>query len=985
MPDLFISYSRRNKDFVQRLHNALSERDRDVWVDWEDIPPSVEWWKEIERGIESANAFIFVISPASAQSEICYREVEHAFDNNKRIVPLVHQEVSGELIDKMHPSIGAHNWIFFNDPAQFDASFETLAETLNTDFDYVRDHTRLQVRALEWERNDHDEGFLLRGEALMEAEQWLAGAASKEPAPSALHTEYIITSQLSRARYQRTRFAFVTGALIVTAILALIAVFQTFEAEANADEAERNANAQATSAAIAERRLQVNISQQFAAESEDALDANDTQLAILLALDSIAAIEPPQPESLLALANAAYAPGVREQFPMTDSVLSLDADNTLVVTGDTSGTLRAQDIQTEAEVFAVALDDSGLATLDMDGDRVVVGTDDGEVILYNVAQQAEVLRWVPHVDGDGFPLALFDVAIQGDRIVTASDGAQAALWDTAGNLLLDYSTFYVGDPDAVINAVDFAPQGDKVALGGVNLIIAGTDTRNAQYFVPRLSEDFHGDPITALAFSTDGDQIVTGSLDTSLKVWDLIDNGVDDREIRLRRTLEAHTEAISHIEYDSAGFTFATASVATENAIILWNTSTLSERARLLQHNDTVQGMAFLNEGLRLLSGGLDRDVYFWDAENGALVRRLTGQLDDIAAVAFSDDGRYAAAGSDDSTVFVWDLTTGERVATLAGHTADVQALAFATTATNNAPLLASAGDDATIIIWDVLAGQNLRTMTGHTSRIEGIAFSPDGLVLASASRDRTVRLWSVLEGEEIAVLEGHRSVVNDVAFSPDGSRLLSGSKDRSVILWGIANRIADSEPLTTFSDIGRGQVTSVAFAPDGRTALVGDSERMFLLDIADGDIIRLYRGHRSTITDVAFSSDGTLALSASADADIVLWDVETGEERLRLEGHRASVNSVAFDPTGTRALSGSSDDTAVLWRIDTVNDLIVWLFNNRVVEREYTCTEREEFGLQPCDAETGIFPTRTPFLTATPGFVPEPTTTPDPMQNSVE
>lgn len=978
MADIFISYSRRNKDFVQNLHRALSERDRDVWVDWEDIPPSVEWWKEIERGIETANAFLFVVSPASAQSEVCYREVEHAVANNKRIVPLLWQDV-GPLYDKLHPSIGAHNWIFFNDPSQFEAAFKTLTETLDTDFEYVRDHTRLQVRAREWERNNREQGFLLSGEALMEAERWLAGAGEKEPAPSPLHTEYIITSQLARARLQRTRFTFVTGALVVTILLALFSVFQTFEATAARADAEDNEATAQSNAATADRRLQENISQNFAQESEDALETNDTQLAILLALDAINALSPPDAEALLALANAAYSPGVRDAFPEGDSVLSLAANDDLVITGDSFGTLIGRDTSTEATRFTVQLSDVGLAALAMDGSLVAVGTDDGEIIVFDIDQQAVTWRWTAHTNpNDNTPLPILDLDLQNGLILSSSAGAQATLWDTTGTLLIDYTTFYVGDLDARVDAVDIAPTGDKVALGGVTLIIAPTAIDPAagrvlsQYFVDRNNSDFHAGNISALSFNNDTTQIVTGGEDTAVKVWDLIETvdstGEIRRNIRLRRSLEAHTEAISEIVYDNAGFTFATASVAAENAIILWNTSTLSERARLLQHNDTVQGMAFVNDGLRLLSGSLDRSIYLWDAENGALVRRLTGQLDDISDVTFSSDGRYAAAGSDDSTVFVWDLTTGDLLPPLAGHTQDVKALDFAADST----LLASGSEDASIIIWEVTTGQNRQTLTGHTGNVESVAFAPDATRLASASRDRTVRIWDTRTGEEIAALSEHRSVVNDVTYSPDGTQILSASKDRSVILWD-ANT---GRVIRTFDNIASGQATSVDFAPDGRTALVGDSERMFLLDLSDGSIIRLYRGHRSTITDVAFSADGALALSASADADIVLWDVESGDERLRLEGHRASVNSVVFDPTGTRALSGSSDDTVVLWRIDTVDDLIVWLFNNRVVDREYTCTERVEFGLPRCDDNTGLFPTRTPFLSATPAPQTTPTLT---------
>ena len=94
MADVFISYSRQDEPFVRRLHQAFVQRERDVWVDWEDIPLTADWWREIQGGIESADTFIFVISPDSAQSEVCYNEADYASENNKRIVPIVYRDLN---------------------------------------------------------------------------------------------------------------------------------------------------------------------------------------------------------------------------------------------------------------------------------------------------------------------------------------------------------------------------------------------------------------------------------------------------------------------------------------------------------------------------------------------------------------------------------------------------------------------------------------------------------------------------------------------------------------------------------------------------------------------------------------------------------------------------------------------------------------------------------------------------------------------------
>ncbi|HEX2908956.1 MAG TPA: toll/interleukin-1 receptor domain-containing protein, partial [Phototrophicaceae bacterium] len=71
MPDVFISYSRKDKEFVRRLVKRLADQNYDVWVDFEDIPAATDWWAEICQGIEGSHTTLYVISPDSLESEYC--------------------------------------------------------------------------------------------------------------------------------------------------------------------------------------------------------------------------------------------------------------------------------------------------------------------------------------------------------------------------------------------------------------------------------------------------------------------------------------------------------------------------------------------------------------------------------------------------------------------------------------------------------------------------------------------------------------------------------------------------------------------------------------------------------------------------------------------------------------------------------------------------------------------------------------------------
>src|SRR5437773_11406458 len=132
--EVFISYSRKDKEFVRRLDEALKRREREAWVDWEGIPPGDTWEKTIYGAIEATHTFIFVLTPDSIASEVCGREIAHAAANNKRLVPIVHRDVAADRVPK---SLGALNWICLRARDDLEAAADTLIWALATEVDWV--------------------------------------------------------------------------------------------------------------------------------------------------------------------------------------------------------------------------------------------------------------------------------------------------------------------------------------------------------------------------------------------------------------------------------------------------------------------------------------------------------------------------------------------------------------------------------------------------------------------------------------------------------------------------------------------------------------------------------------------------------------------------------------------------------------------------------------------------------------------------------
>ncbi|MGB7340056.1 MAG: TIR domain-containing protein [Phototrophicaceae bacterium] len=226
MSDIFVSYSRRDSTFVAELHNKLVAEGHDVWVDWEDIPPTADWWAEIKSAIEEAHIFAFVISPNSVRSDICRDEIQHAIDNNKRFIPILFQEIEDIDAPYVHSAIRSHNWIPFISEDIYESSFKKLTDAFTTEPDYLRRHTRLLVRAKEWITNNRQPSYMLEGAELREFQAWLERSHTREPKPTELQYEYILASQTQRTRNQLRWAGGIIIGFSVVAILSIFAIFQ---------------------------------------------------------------------------------------------------------------------------------------------------------------------------------------------------------------------------------------------------------------------------------------------------------------------------------------------------------------------------------------------------------------------------------------------------------------------------------------------------------------------------------------------------------------------------------------------------------------------------------------------------------------------------------------------------------------------------------------------------------------------------------------
>lgn len=201
-PDLplkiFLSYSRTDIAFADELAAGLEAVGGfDVTIDRDDIHEGEAWRARLGALIAAADTVVFVLSPKSAASPVCRWEVEEAERLSKRILP-----VQAAALDGITPprQLADLNYIRFDPdeagrPRSFVAGLVALRRTLNTNIDWLREHTRLLGRAQEWQLAGRPENRLLSGPDIQLAKTWLNSPPKEAPPPTELHRDFILASE----------------------------------------------------------------------------------------------------------------------------------------------------------------------------------------------------------------------------------------------------------------------------------------------------------------------------------------------------------------------------------------------------------------------------------------------------------------------------------------------------------------------------------------------------------------------------------------------------------------------------------------------------------------------------------------------------------------------------------------------------------------------------------------------------------------------
>ncbi|MFO0761035.1 MAG: hypothetical protein U0359_31445 [Byssovorax sp.] len=325
-----------------------------------------------------------------------------------------------------------------------------------------------------------------------------------------------------------------------------------------------------------------------------------------------------------------------------------------------------------------------------------------------------------------------------------------------------------------VTAVAWSPNGKRMAVAhGEGVSILDTSTYRELVHITGLTKP------RSLAFSPDGTQIVTGSDDRHVRLWDAVSGS-------LLQDFAEHTAEITAVAFSPNGKLVA--STSKDATVKLWDPIKGGPSIRALtDHLAETTAVTFSPNGKWLATGSLDNTARLWDASTGSSIRTLAEHTVWVSGVAFSPDNKWLATSSWDNSVRLWEINprqpdqaSKKPTKVFGEHKDRVATVAFSP----DGKKIATAGWDKTVQIWDPATMATQKTLTGHTLWVTSVAFSPDGKQLASGSWDTTVRLWDPAAGTPIRTLKEIADRVSLAAFSPDGKQIAASSPDRTVRLW---------------------------------------------------------------------------------------------------------------------------------------------------------------------------------------------------------
>lgn len=950
---VFLSYSRKDRERAQRIADVLRDRHFGVFKDTDDILPTEEWRGRLEQLIAEADTIVFLLSPHSASSEVCAWEVDLARSLNKRIAPIVIDDVPAEEIPEPLTHL---NFIFCTERDRFEDAVDSLVSALGTDIEWIREHTRMAGLARRWRDQGKPARLLLRGQDISDAERWRDERPAEAPVLTEAQSGFIAESRRQAIRRQRWWIGGSFAVAAATLALAVVAVWQGLEAdrqrdtaetnairaEQNAAEAQENARRADENAARADARAeeaQRNLDQALRTQSRFLADlgmqqtggrSTDLATAAALALEALPDTTPgpdgkplstrpvtPQAERLLFEATTRN----REQLAMTGhgpgiGSLELSPDGTQLLSTGGDFTPMLWDVETGRRnhvlpphawvLNGVAFSPDGKTVLtsasDPSGhDRNVrlFDADTGNLLKEREAHEKPLLSAV-FVDG-------------GAHIVTTSRASDACIWRTADlskvSCLTDMPAMMFADRSSV------APDGKHVALRMRNDVIVWSIDEPARTRVLRGHEAL----VVGAIYSPDGRTLTTVGGKGSFAIWDSTTGDAIAEPSRLPKV-----EAIQSAVYrpDSARVVFGTRG----GEVIFISVAHAEVYGRYNFDLGEVSALAYDPDGARVAMGGSNARVAVMRADGWEPEVTLEGVDDAVTALVFTADGQRLITGGRNGRIRIWDVQPDSEQVTRFERVAH----GFDQSPDGRYYLVGNRQDASELAMLDLTTRKEIFRLKDFGAQVRIAQFTGEGDRFIVGLWNGRISMHDAADGAELNAIDlsAPRRVIGGIVELDDGRLVVSFHQNGG-----------DAPPvrIVSFDAPDKGETLASPQNPNRMLAITPDQTRLaamsyrevHLWDLTARRRIAVLPDHKAYLRDMAFSPDGTLLATVADDSTVRLWRSSDGSPVHVMEGHGNRpkdwrggdvdfivIESIAFDATGERLITASKDRTARIWDV---------------------------------------------------------------------
>lgn len=544
------------------------------------------------------------------------------------------------------------------------------------------------------------------------------------------------------------------------------------------------------------------------------------------------------------------------------------------------------------------------------------------------------------------------ISDDGRRVLAIDEARVARVWDAA-------TGEQAWSSERSVTAAALSSDGARVAFASddLQIVVTQLDVDGEPVVIDagrRAPTKGHEMPVLSIAFSPDGERLVTGSQDKSARVWHI-------RRKRHVMKLTAHTAEISSVAFSPSGDLVVTAS--RDRTARVWRVAPKYGRLSKLSHPGQVVQATFRDEDQVItVTGG---EVYNWNASGFGepMIYRGHDYAVRVAYIASGGDRHEQMFTIDSNGIGrTWDLSSSNDgfFTSLRRHRQAISGAAFTP---GGKPV--TAGRDGLVCLWH---GPRCEWINrGDRSEIFAMSVCETGEWVITAS-GTDAWMWPLSDGGRITHLLGegrqssHGRYVTSVDFSRDCETALTSSLDGTVVLWQVQGK-GRGESIERIRSRPLSAMASARFRPaePGRPATVGmvtrsgkaylwNAETRELAELtlaerdgspeqagsagdaaqgiggdeaqkkADAKDNKLDSTQSNPIRALAFSATGDHVAVGAARGQVAVWRFTADGQHHRVSlaegGHRAAVNAIAFNPEESCLLTGSDDGTGIIWSL---------------------------------------------------------------------